>query len=135
MLPCSNATLTYPLPGSALAAVAVVHVFTWLQRRSRKGFILVLVVVLLGSYMYGESRFLHERLREWRLASELVNKMLSMLEEDIEDSVKEIYLVDFPRGVPGTFWPAYAFGNASGYLPAMLRPRRDDVKVNVVFTR
>jgi hypothetical protein len=44
-------------------------------------------------------------------------------------------LVNVPRGVLGPFWPAYAFANATESLPAMLRPPRHDVCVDVVYDR
>ena len=95
----------------------------------------VLAVLLLVAVAGGESVFIRARLKEWRLASDLMQQTLSDLQQDVTAGAREVYLVNFPHGVRGPYWPAYAFGVAAEHLNLMLRPPRPDLTIHPVHDR
>ena len=121
------------LPASALMAMAWVAAWDRIAggRRARLG--AIASAVLLATLIYGEARFLHARLREWKLASALVHDAIEMLQQDVGGNVREVRLVNFPLRVPGPFWQAPAFENTAVILNLAIRPPRPDLKVEVAY--
>lgn len=94
-----------------------------------------LAVLLLVAVVVGEGMFIRSRLKEWRLASGVFQRTLTSLEQDLTGEVRQVYLLNFPRRVPGPFWNGYAFGIAAEQPQLELRPPPTDVAVQPVYDR
>ena len=123
------------IPAAGLVGLGVSGLHDRLSRRVPRLALDALAVLLLTALVYGEGVFVRARLREWTLASDLVRQTTSRLQQDLGRGVREVYLLNFPRGVPGPFWNGYAFGVSAELLQLMLHPPRTDVVVHPVYDR
>ena len=123
------------LPAAGLVGVAWGGVWNWLARWVRGSLLVALTVALLGGLIYGEASFIRARQQEWKLASDLVRRSLTLLDRDLTQQVRRVLMVNFPFGVPSSFWPGWAFNNAAFHLHRMLHPPRTWVEMRVVYDR
>jgi hypothetical protein len=122
------------IPASALVAMGAAAMVRGVGHPAARRVAVAAVVALAVAMGLGEARFIRARIAEWTLASDLVRATVEEL-RGLPAGVQSAVLVNLPRGVPGPYWPAYAFANAAEFLPLMMKPPRPELEVRPVYDR